>query len=259
MLASEFLDSETVTAKSEPDYFIRFSVNQRVQHILLMVSFIVLSVTGLAQRFYTAGWAETVILGLGGIEYTRLIHRAFGLLFTLIILYHLGYLAHSLFVRHQKPSMVPTLKDARDVVTTLSYSFGFADRPPQFGRFDYNQKFEYWGLIFGSMVIIVTGFFLAFPLAVTRFLPGQMVAASVDIHGYEATLAVLTIVIWHLYDVIFKPGIFPADISVFSGKISRKRMLEEHPLEYAELTEAKAIRETGGTPSEEPLSDESST
>ena len=251
MAATESL--EKGTTESIPEYFIRFSVNQRVQHILLMVSFIVLSVTGLAQRYYTTGWGEGIILGLGGIEYTRLIHRAFGLLFTLIIGYHLWYLDYVLFLRHSRASMLPNLKDFHDVITTVRYSFGFAEKPPQFGRFDYNQKFEYWGLVFGGMVITVTGYILAFPLTVTRVLPGQIVAASVDFHGYEATLAVLTIVIWHLYDVIFKPGIFPADTTIFTGKISRERMLDEHPLEYEELTGA-TLEETGDIPSDKPLS-----
>ena len=250
MATSEFLESEATTGKSEPDYFIRFSSSQRVEHVVLMVSFTILALTGLAQRFYTVAWGEWVILIAGGIEYTRLIHRAFGLLFTLSVIYHFGYLAYSLFVRHSKLSMAPTLKDVRDVVTTLRYGLGFAAKPPRFGRFDYRQKFEYWGLIFGSMVIITTGFILAFPIAFTRVFPGQVIAAAVEFHGYEATLAVLTIIIWHFYDVIIKPGIFPADTSIFTGKISREKIKEEHPLEYAELIDAKTSEETGESSSE---------
>ncbi len=237
MAVSESLEKGAVAGRSEPDYFIRFNLSQRVEHIVLMVSFIVLVVTGFAQRFYAAGWAEWVILNLGGIEYTRLIHRVFGLLFTLSVVYHLGYVAYALFVRHSKPSMLATLKDARDVVSSLRYGFGFANEPPQFSRFDYRQKFEYWGMLFGSAILIISGFFLAYPLLVTKVLAGEVVAAAREFHGYEATLAVLTIVLWHLYDVIFKPGIFPGDFSIFTGKISRKRMIEEHPLEYAELAD----------------------
>lgn len=254
MAISELTGELSDTAKDKPDYFVRFSLNQRVQHILLMVSFIVLSVTGLAQRYSTAAWGQGVILGLGGITFTRLVHRSFGLIFTLIVVYHLGYLVYSLFIRHSRPSMIPTLKDFLDVITSLKYSFGFAEKPPQLGRFDYNQKFEYWGLVFGGTVIIVTGFILAFPIAFTRILPGQVVAASVDFHGFEATLAVITIVIWHLYDVIFKPGIFPADVSIFTGKISRKRVAGEHPLEYVELTGAEMPEVKANTSSEEPSS-----
>ena len=244
MATAEIAGNSALKDEAKQDYFVRFSINQRVEHAVLMVSFIILAVTGLAQRYYTVGWAEWVILNLGGIEYIRLFHRAFALLFTLAMVYHFGYVGYSFFVKHRKLSMAPDIKDFRDVVGALRYTFGLVDKPPQFGRFDYRQKFEYWGLIFGSMVIIVTGFILAFPVAVTRFLPGQIVAAAVEFHGFEATLAVLTIVIWHLYDVILRPGIFPADTSIFSGKIPRERMLEEHPLEYAELEATQASHET---------------
>ena len=83
-----------------------------------------------------------------------------------------------------------------------------------------------------------------YPVAVTRIFPGQFVAAAKEFHGNEAMLAVLTIVIWHLYDVVFKPGIFPADTSIHSGKISKERLMEEHALEYDELTGKKATEET---------------
>ena len=144
--------------------------------------------------------------------------------------------------------MMPTLKDVRDVIALLRYSFGFADKLPQFDRFDYRQKFEYWGILFGSTIMIISGFMLAYPLVVTNVLPGQLLAAAGEVHGNEAMLAVLTIVIWHLYDVILKPGIFPADTSIFTGKISRKRMLEEHSLEYSALTGT----DTSGTPDSPP-------
>lgn len=250
---------EGITAgKREPDYFVRFSLGQRIEHLVLMLSFTVLAVTGLAQRFYTAGWAEWVILSLGGIEYTRLVHRAFALLFTLQVAYHLGYVVYALFWRHARPSMLPTLQDARDAVTTLRYSFGFTDRRPEFGCFDYRQKFEYLGIMFGSAIIIFSGFFLAFPLLVTQLFPGQFVAAAKEFHGNEATLAVLVVVIWHFYDTIFKPGIFPGDFSIFSGKISRERALEEHSLEYAELGATRGGVETPATtPPEKPVSDSS--
>ena len=230
---AEITANQASRGKVKESYFVRFSARQRIEHAVLMVSF--MSVTGLAQRYSAAGWGEWVILGLGGIEYTRLIHRIFGLIFALSIVYHFSYVAYIFFLKHRRLTMVPTLKDFSDVVGALRHAFGFAEKAPLYGRFDYRQKFEYWGLILGGLVITVTGFILAFPLAVTRLLPGQVVAAAVEFHGYEATLAVLVIIIWHLYDVIFRPGIFPADFTMFTGKISRERMLEEHTLEYKEM------------------------
>ena len=258
MAVSEPVEGETDVSRSKPNYFVRFSRRQRVEHVILMLSFIALAVTGLAQRFYIADWAEWVILNMGGIAYTRFIHRAFGLLFTLMAVYHFGYLVYSLFLRHSKPSMLPSLKDFRDVIALLKHSFGFTNKLPQFDRFDYRQKFEYWGILFGSTIMIITGFMLAYPIVVTNLLPGQLIAVAGEVHGNEAMLAVLTIVIWHLYDVILKPGIFPADTSIFTGKISRKRMVEEHPLEFAALTGTNAGKTADSSSLEKPSSDLSS-
>ena len=248
-MASAELERKPAAASGEKKaYFTRFTTGQRIEHVVLMVTFVALSVTGLAQRYSTAGWAEWTILNLGGIEFTRLIHRGFALVFMLSFIYHGANVLYSYFVKHRKLTMVPTLKDFSDVIAALRYTFGFIEKPPRYGRFDYRQKFEYWGLIFGGTVIILTGFILAFPVAVTRVLPGQVVAAAVEFHGFEATLAVLTIVVWHLYDVIFRPGVFPADTSIFTGKVSRERMIEEHPLEYAEIEAATAPPAGAETP-----------
>jgi cytochrome b subunit of formate dehydrogenase len=217
-------------------YFIRFGLRQRAEHIALMVTFTVLAVTGLAQRFYDVGPAERFILGLGGVETVRDIHRIFGAIFALGLVYHLVFLAYGLLTRRARQSMLVTRKDFSDVLDSLRYALGFGSRPPQFGRYNYREKFEYWGLMFGSVIITLTGAVLMFPIIVTRVLPGQVVAASVEVHGWEATLAVLTIVVWHLYEVVLRPGIFPGDTTIFTGRISKQRMLEEHYLEYVELT-----------------------
>ena len=258
MVTSEAATAETAKTNAKKEKVLRFTPAQRIEHIVLMVTFIVLSVTGLAQRYYTAGWASWFILNFGGIEYVRLIHRGFAVVFILQALYHLVYVAYSFFIKHRKMTMVPTLKDFQDVITELKYSFNLAERPPEYGRFDFRQKFEYWGLLFGSFVIISTGLILAFPVAATRVLPGQMVAASVEFHGFEATLAVLTVVIFHLYDVMFRPGIFPADTTIFTGRISVERMIEEHSEEYEEREDLAEVRgkyplsskETGSGPAD---------
>ncbi|MDP2953328.1 MAG: hypothetical protein Q8O76_08455, partial [Chloroflexota bacterium] len=136
------------------------------------------------------------------------------------------------------------------VVTQLRYSFGIIEKPAQFGRFDYRQKFEYWGIIFGGMVMLGTGFILAYPVPFTQIFPGEFIPAAKEFHRNEAMLAVLTVVVWHLYDTVFKPGIFPCDLSILTGKLSRHRMMEEHPLEFAELA-AEAGKKTEVAPSEE--------
>ncbi len=223
--------------KAKSEYFVRFATAQRIQHIVLIITFVALAVTGLAQKFYTASWADWIIMGLGGIEITRLIHRIFAVIFMAALLYHFVIVIYELFAKHHKPTMFFTKKDVTDVVQEIRYSFGLTHEHPKFERYDYKQKFEYWGIILGSFIIILSGLTLMFPVFVTQILPGEFVPAAKEFHGNEATLAVIVIVIWHLYDVILRPGIFPADTSIFTGKISLKRMKEEHALEYAEAIE----------------------
>ena len=256
-MSQEQMKEEKPAVKNKAEYFVRFNLGQRIEHIALMVSFTMLSVTGLAQKFYTADWAQWVISTLGGIASTRLVHRGFAIVFILSIVYHVAYIIYLLFVKHARPTMIPTLKDFRDVIVSLRYFFGFTDKKPEFSRFDYRQKFEYLGVMFGSVVIVVSGFFLWYPVAVTQIFPGQFVAAAKEFHGNEAMLAVLIIVVWHLYDVMLKPGIYPADTSIFTGKISTEREMEEHRLEYAELVgeEVSEGGEISSTPSINTISD----
>ncbi len=214
----------------------RFGLRPRLEHILLMVTFIVLATTGLAQKFYTADVSQWIIMRLGGIDITAgLVHRGFALILVVGMVYHLGLVFYSVFIKHNRRAMLPTLQDTRNTVNQLRRGLGLKAPRPQFGRYDYRQKFEYIGLLCGSMILIVTGFILAFPVAVTRLVSGRIVAAAVEFHGNEATLAVLVIIIWHLYDVVLDQGIFPADTSIFTGRISRRRMMAEHGLEYMEV------------------------
>jgi len=222
-------------AGQQGGYFVRFSLSQRVQHIVLIITFVALALTGLAQKYYTAGWANWLILGLGGIEVTRLIHRIFAIVFMGALVYHFVEVFWGLLVKHNRPSMFITRQDFKDAIQEVRYSFGLADKPPEYGRYDYKQKFEYWGIIMGSFIIIISGLVLMFPVFVTQIFPGEFVPAAKEFHGNEATLAVIVIVIWHLYDVIIRPGIFPADTTIFTGRMSIARMKEEHALEYSEV------------------------
>lgn len=213
------------------EQFVRFSLSQRIEHLMTMISFSVLAITGIPQKYHDASWAQWIIINLGGIDSTRFIHRFFAYLFAISAIYHLGYVSYRVLLRRARPTMIPTLKDARDAVTMLRYSLGIGAEPPKFDRFDYRQKFEYWGLVFGGIIMGFTGVVLMYPMWVTQLLPGQVVAAAKEFHTNEALLALLTITIWHLYGAHFGPGRFPIDTSIFTGRISRKRMEEEHSLE----------------------------
>jgi|SRR3989304_3231288 len=231
----EELDLEEPEARG-PQRFVRFSLSQRLEHLVLMLIFLALVLTGLPQRFYDHPWSQWTVLHLGGIDNTRFLHRTFALVFMGQALYHLVTVVHLATRGRLRPTIVPTLKDVSDAWQMLRYSLGVAEERPKFDRYTYGQKFEYWGIISGGMVMIITGLFLWFPLVVTRALPGEVVAAAKEAHGNEALLALLVIVVWHLYAVLLSPAFFPGDYSIFTGYISKHRMREEHPLEYLRLT-----------------------
>lgn len=202
----------------------------------MMVAFIVLAATGLPQKYPEARWAEWIVLFLGGIDATRAVHRVFGLVLSLVALEHLGVIVSSLLLGRVRFSMLPGRKDVTDAIQNLKYGLGLVSAPPKFERFDYKQKFEYWGLIFGGMVMVASGFVLWFPTLTARYLPGVLIPAAKVLHTNEAMLALLVVVVWHVYGAHLSPEVFPADTSIFTGRISRERLKHEHYLEYLRLT-----------------------
>ncbi|MBM2831256.1 MAG: deca-heme C-type cytochrome-like protein [Dehalococcoidia bacterium] len=233
-------------------YFVRFNLGQRIEHITVMVLFTLLVLTGLPQKYSGSSWAQWIILTLGGIDITRLIHRIVGVLFAASTAYHLVHVTYLVLARKVRPTMLFNLKDVRDAIVTLRYCLGTTREYPQHDRYDYRQKFEYWGILFGGGVMIATGAVLMFPILITRLLPGELVAAAKEAHTWEALLAVLTIVVWHLYGAHLAPDRFPADTSIFTGKISRERALKEHPLEYGVVASAPHKPEPKPEPAAEP-------
>ncbi len=221
-----------------PDYVIRFSLARRVEHHVNALLFIALVITGLSQRYHEAGWAIWVIQKLGGIDSTRLVHRYAGILFAIVIVQHLAIACYGVIFRGWQPSMVINKNDFVDALTNLKYYFGLVDEPARCDRYDYKQKFEYWGVTLGGILMVATGLILWYPVQLFRllpFLPGQFIPAAKVAHANEAMLALLVIVVWHIYNAVFSPEVFPLDTSIFTGKISLKRLQHEHPLEYEEL------------------------
>ena len=209
----------------------RFSLRQRLEHIAMMTLFTILSVTGLPQKFFEATSSQWIMDALGGVDRARWFHRAAGIAFAVLAIVHVWGAVWEVVVNRSRLTMVPTKQDFRDAIRTLRFYLGVEPSPPRFDRFDYRQKFEYWGLIFGAIIVIATGIVLLYPVLAARWLPGEFIPASKVAHSNEGLLAFLVVIVWHIYNAHFSPDVFPFDTSIFTGRISEERMHHDHPLE----------------------------
>jgi cytochrome b subunit of formate dehydrogenase len=211
--------------------FPRFRLIARIEHIILLVSFTMLAITGLPQMYPTAAISQTIVKLLGGIEPARFIHRLSAFALVAGSVYHLTMGAYRSLVRRERMRILPRMKDAQDLRDTVLYNLGFSNEPPRMAKFNFGEKLEYWAVIWGTAVMIITGFMLWNPIATTAVLPGEFIPAALAAHGGEALLAVLSIVIWHLYNVLIKHRNF----SMFTGNLPRHQMEEEHMVELERL------------------------
>lgn len=223
--------------------FLRFTVNERLQHAVMAVSFIVLAYSGFALKFPDAWWAAP--LAAGGEGTRRLVHRVAAVAMVSVCLYHLLYLALSGRGREQARAMRPRLRDLRDAAQMVGYYLGHRPDRPAYDRFGYVEKLEYWALVWGSAVMTVTGFALWFENQSMAVVPLWGLDLATVIHYYEAWLATLAIVVWHFYWVIFNPEVYPMSLVWLDGHLSEEAMAHEHPRELERLQEADRGDEPG--------------
>lgn len=215
----------------QDDRILRFSVSDRVEHWLQMITFVALAWTGLIQKWPEAGFSRWAIRTLGGIEATRFIHRIFATLLLVAIVYHLFTAGKRIFVDRAPRTMLPGRSDLTAARQAVLFNLGRREELPIQGRFTWEEKLEYWAIVWGTLVMTITGFMLWNPVATAKFLPGQFIPAAKAAHGGEALLAVLAILVWHIYHVHIRHF----NTSVFTGYISRREMEKEHPLELAAI------------------------
>ena len=227
-------DETAASTAVQDDTVVRFSVWSRVQHVSMIVLFTLLLVTGLPQKWPFLAGSQWIVDAMGGIFAVRWLHRAVGVVFTVLTGAHLVVAVGGVLRRRFAPTMMIERKDFTDAVQQLRYYLGRTDKAPAFGRYDYRQKFEYWGLVFGSMVMVGTGLVLLYPILLSQLLPAQLIPAAKVMHSNEALLAFLIVIFWHMYGAHLNPDVFPFDKSIFTGRIAKERLHHEHRLEYEE-------------------------
>lgn len=224
--------------------FLRFPLSYRIEHWVVMLSFTVLAVTGLVQKFASAEISIWLVNLMGGIENVRLIHRAAAVVLILEAIYHVGLLGYNIFVRRYSLDLLPTLQDVKNAFQSLQFNLGLRKERPLQGRYTFDEKFEYFGIIWGTVIMALTGFVLWNPIASTTFLPGEFVPAAKVLHSGEGLLAVLAILVWHMYHVHIRKW----NRSMFTGRLTEEDMAEEHPLELAARQEEPTRAADSGLP-----------
>jgi cytochrome b subunit of formate dehydrogenase len=212
----------------------RLNRSERMQHILTLTTFFTLVITGFALKYK---WSLPFLPDASNVWLRGSGHRAAALLMTATCFYHLFYAIFTARGRDHLVRMMPRLQDAKDVVGMLRYYAGFDGHKPRFGRFSYIEKAEYLALVWGSVVMAVTGFLLWFQDEALRHIPMWGLDVATIVHYYEAILATLAIFVWHLYYVIINPDFAPMSLTWIDGKLSRHHMEHEHALELEEIEE----------------------
>lgn len=214
----------------------RMTLSERWQHGLLAVSFAVLVYSGFALKFPDA-WPFAWFVALEkGYTLRSWIHRGAALVMVFACLIHLVYLP-TRRGRSYLLAMRPRYQDVKEAVLNVGYLLGLRAEPPRFDRFSYIEKVEYWAVVWGSVIMVGTGFMLWFENLTLKFQPKWVMDLATMVHYYEAWLASLAILIWHFYSVIFNPDVYPMNWTWLTGKISEEMLEHEHPLEYERLRE----------------------
>jgi cytochrome b subunit of formate dehydrogenase len=215
---------------------VRMTTNQRWQHLILLVSFIVLVITGFALKFPDSWFAE--LLGMSE-KLRSIVHRVAGVVLIAEGIYHIFYLLAAREGRRLLRDIAPRPRDAFDVWTAMLYYLGLSSRKPEFGRFTYGEKAEYWALVWGTALMGVTGIMMWAKVWVGNLLARWWVDVATAIHFYEAILATLAIVVWHFYQVFFDPDVYPMNWAWWDGKMPVEHYRHEHGLDTEALAEAE--------------------
>jgi cytochrome b subunit of formate dehydrogenase len=235
--------------------FVRLNLFHRTMHVVVAVSFMGLAVTGLPLKFAESQWARWLIHLMGSFETAGGLHQFFAAVTFGYFVAHLVYLTYFFRCRSKEPffafligpnSMLPRLKDVQDLGNNVRWFLGRGPRP-DFDRWTYWEKFDYWAVFWGVGMIGVSGLFLWFPTFFARFLPGWVLNVATIIHSDEALLATGFIFIFHYIHTHLRGEKFPLDPVIFAGRITEEEFRAERPAEYRRLREEKRLEDTSTT------------
>jgi len=245
---------EKIVIKEDQKYFYRFSVHQRIQHIVLFSCVIVLALTGFPLRHPDEAWSRPLYDFMGGTEIAPMIHRIAGTVLLVLFVYHTVYWIRLFWINHLRPlhregrlnpwtalkallslEMVPNLRDVKDFMDAWRYLLYFTNRPPQHERMSWREKFDYFAPYWGVPVLGPAGVLLWWRNEITHYVPGFVLNIAYIMHTDEALLAVLFLFFVHWYNVHYAPEKFPAATVWLTGYLTEDEMIHEHYAEYVRV------------------------
>ncbi len=216
--------------------YLRMTINERIQHLALTISFITLVITGFMLKFPDAWWVSHIRdLSNDAFEYRSILHRIAAVVMVTSSLYHLYYILLTKRGKQLVKDLLPRYQDLSDAIGIAKYNLGISKEKPLLDRFSYVEKAEYWALVWGTIIMSATGFIMWFDNTFIGLFTKLGWDIARTIHYYEAWLAFLAIVVWHFYFTIFNPDIYPMNLSWIRGTITEEEMIEEHPKELERL------------------------
>jgi cytochrome b subunit of formate dehydrogenase len=210
-----------------PERLRRFSRRHIVNHLIMLIAFTGLILTGMPQKFPNQPWAKGIVLIIGGVQRTRALHHFLG---TIMVFQLVWAVLENLWFHVAKRlpmPMVPRLQDVKDFFRQVRFNLGVDREPPRMNRYTFAEKVEYLALVWGTGLMVLTGLILLFPVRWGTLVPGEVILAAKAAHGGEALLAVLSILTWHVYFVHLRHW----NKSMFNGYLDEEAYAEEHPVE----------------------------
>jgi cytochrome b subunit of formate dehydrogenase len=217
--------------------------SERIQHFLLLTSFITLILTGFGLKFPEAFWVKWIVYVIGehAFEARGIVHRIASLVMIAASLYHLYYILFTVRGKQLVRDFLPRKQDLTDFKNSMFYLLGKTDEKPRMGRFSYIEKMEYWAVVWGTVIMGATGFILWFENIFLKYVGTTGMDVSTTIHYYEAILASLAILVWHFYFIFINPDVAPMNKAWSKGYLTREQMEHEHPLELEKIEEQKLM------------------